>query len=226
MKKVVFLLPPSEWKKWGWDFDEEKVSFSFVKPYNIWSQATEKDLKCKWIRYSEAIELNNNVEDGPFHRAIDRYSGVMYNAIDHSNMSQLGKEFFQNNFLIFSWMYGVLKPFDIIWNYKLPIEATWLRHFWQTKITDMFHEMRPDYVVNLLPLSYQKMIDFSQMKGRLIHVNFLTKKADEIVKMTHWVKKIKWEWIKNICENKIENYNDFWWDVEIKWDAIHVNIVQ
>ena len=67
---------------------------------------------------------------------------------------------------------------------------------------------------------------FFSDEGETYSCQFSHKKADEIVKMTHWVKKIKWEWIKNICENKIENYNDFWWDVEIKWDAIHVNIVQ
>ena len=225
MQKIFFLLPPSEWKKsWG-DFDEESVSFSFVKPYNIWSQATEKDLKCKWVRYLEAIELNNNIEDGPFHRAIDRYSWVMYDGIDHSNMTQSGKEFFQENFLIFSGMYGIVRPHDVIWNYKLPIEATWLRHFWQTKITDIFHQVKPDYIINLLQISYQKMIDFSQLTSNLVHINFLTKKADQIVKMTHGVKKIKWEWIKSICEKGIENYNDFWWEVEKKWDEIHVNIL-
>lgn len=225
MEKIVFLLPPSEWKISGWDFDTEKLSFSFMKPYNIGSQATQRDLKCKWKRYEQAITLNNNIDDGPFHKAIDRYSWVMYDAIDHRNMDEGAQSFFNENFLIFSWMYGLLKPFDTISNYKLPIEATWLRHFWQEKITEALNDIQPTHIVNLLPGAYQKMVDLPSLNSKIIHVNFFTEKDDRIVKLAHGVKKIKWEWIKNICENGIEDYNDFWWQVEEKWGHIHVHIL-
>jgi predicted DNA-binding protein len=63
------------------------------------------------------------------------------------------------------------------------------------------------------------------LNSKIIHVNFFTEKDDRIVKLAHGVKKIKWEWIKNICENGIEDYNDFWWQVEEKWGHIHVHIL-
>jgi cytoplasmic iron level regulating protein YaaA (DUF328/UPF0246 family) len=149
----------------------------------------------------------------------------MYSAINYSDMDDNTRVFFENNFVIFSWMYGLLKPNDTIANYKLPIEATWLRNFWQTKITDTLKKIGPDYIVNLLPISYQKMIDFSEFKNQVIHINFLSRKGDKVVKISHWVKKIKWEWVKNICENNIDNYNDFWWEIEHKWDETHINIL-
>ncbi len=91
MKKIIFLLPPSEGKKsWG-DYEKEELSFEFEKPVDISVNASEKDLKCKWERYGEWIELNKcitspkNQQDckkGNYLEAINRYSGVMYNAIN------------------------------------------------------------------------------------------------------------------------------------------------
>jgi cytoplasmic iron level regulating protein YaaA (DUF328/UPF0246 family) len=48
------------------------------------------------------MSLNKNIEDGPFHKAIDRYSGVMYSAINYSDMDDNTRVFFENNFVIFS----------------------------------------------------------------------------------------------------------------------------
>ena len=47
----------------------------------------------------------------------------MYNAIDYEGMSDKGKDFFNSHFLIFSGMYGMVSPQDIIGDYKLPIET-------------------------------------------------------------------------------------------------------
>jgi hypothetical protein len=44
------------------------------------------------------------------------------------------------------------------------------------------------------------MIDFKTLIPRLVNINFQVEKEGKIVKMAHWVKKIKGEWIKNICE--------------------------
>lgn len=56
--KVLFLLPPSEGKNPGGEDAKEKLSFSFDKPIDIATSATEKDLKCKGLRYEEGMNLN------------------------------------------------------------------------------------------------------------------------------------------------------------------------
>lgn len=212
MTKIIFLLPPSEGKNKGWDFPEESLSFDFKKPSNIAKNATEKDLKCKDVRYAEWIALNKKcvTKKGEYMRAIERYSGVMYNAIWHGTMFESGKKYFEENILVLSWMYGVVKPTDTIWNYKLPIETKWLLAFWEDQITNQLNILDADYIVNLLPLSYQKMINFPDINAEIIHVNFYTKHDWELKKMTHWVKKVKWEWLREICESGEKNYNSFW----------------
>ena len=45
-----------------------------------------------------------------------------------------------------------------------------------------------------------KMIDFKTLTPRVVNINFQTLKEGKIVKISHGVKKIKGQWIKNICE--------------------------
>ncbi|USN58237.1 MAG: peroxide stress protein YaaA [Candidatus Peribacteria bacterium] len=90
--------------------------------------------------------------------AIERYSGVMYDAIDYRGMSVSAQKFFSEHFLILSGMYGILRPDDMIGNYKLPIETKGLYQFWWDVIPEAISELQADYIINLLPLSYAKLI--------------------------------------------------------------------
>jgi len=220
--KIIFLLPPSEGKKSWWEYDSENLSYFFDKPYSIAKNATGKDLKCIGKRYDEWIEFNRNIEKWPFCYSINRYSGVMYNAIDYIWMNNTGKKFFEDHFVILSGVYWILKPLDVIWNYKLPIETKWLLKFWWDKTTNKLIDLNPDYIVNLLPLSYGKMIQFSNLNSKVININFL---KPDWKKISHWVKKYRWEWVKNICDKCIVDYNDFWWEVIKSWNNIDVNII-
>ena len=227
MTKILFLIPPSEGKNNDGKKKTEILSFSFKKPKKIAIHATEKDLKSKAARFEEWMKFNKLCVNGKsenYERAIERYSWVMYNAIWYNNMNAVGKNFFEENFLILSGMYWILKPTDIIWNYKLPIETKWLLWFWADQITAKIQEINPDYIINLLPLSYQKMLDFKLFWGKIIDVNFYTEKERVLKKMTHWVKKIKWEWIKEICESEKTDYKNFWWEVIKDNQVIEIQI--
>jgi len=224
MKKILFLLAPSEWKNEWWEYDNEQLTFSFNKPLEITKNVTEKDLKCSWGRFIEGQKLNANIENWPFLESINRYSWVVFNAINYLWMSNWWKQFFENNVLITSWMYGLLKPLDIIWNYKLPIESKWLYKFWWEKILDKLNEINPEYIVNLLPNSYFKMIVPKKINSKIININFLMQKDWKIVKMSHWVKKYRGEFLRNICEKNLTDYEQFWWKIVEDWNIIDVNI--
>ena len=234
MTKIIFLLPPSEWKNSKNKYSLESLNFKFEKPKNIAKNVTEKDLKCKWDRFLEALELNKNINNSETIESIKRYSWVMFNAIDYDWMNTNQKYFFEENFLILSGMYGIVKPLDKIWNYKLPIETKGLLEFWWTKVLEKINSLKPNFVVNLLPISYSKLIFWKNKKEeilfkqkrkfKIININFLKENWNKI---SHWVKKIKWEWIKNICEKHFVDYNDFWGKImeENNW-IININIYE
>jgi len=85
---------------------------------------------------------------------------------------------------------------DKIWNYKLPIETKSLLKYWDNKIVKILKTIDCDFIVDLLPESYKKMIDFKKLDSKIIEVNFL---QENWKKVTHWVKNIKWKYINEIC---------------------------
>ena len=241
--KILFLLPPSEWKTANGVVWEEALSFSFEKPHAIATKVTEKDLKCTGKRFEEGLSLNKQLCSSlPFAKgvpegrgiqvmeAINRYSGVMYNAIDHAGMNDEWKQYFEENYLIFSGIYWIVKPMDLIGNYKLPIETKTLAKYWQANITQALNESGAEYIVNLLPLSYMKMIDFKTLTPKVVNINFQVEKEGKIVKMAHGVKKIKGEWIKQVCEklgsdNNTDVFKVFGWEKVETDKSIEVNIL-
>ena len=133
----------------------------------------------------------------------------MYQAIGYDSMTPAGQEFFSEHFLILSGMYGFVRPTDIIGNYKLPIETKGLSLYWKRHITHALKTLKPDCIVNLLPLSYGKMIDFKILGIPVVDINFMVQKGGKTEKMAHGVKKIRGEWIRNICENGVTDYRLF-----------------
>ena len=256
--KIIYLLPPSEWKNpWG-TYSQEKLSFDFEKPVDIGTHATQKDLKCSGKRYEEGIELNkklvfsspsvsldegkvNDSEQGEYCSAISRYSWVMYNAIDYAWMSNTWKEYFDESFFILSGMYWMVKPQDTIGNYKLPVETKWLREFWWEKITEALNTLDGDIIVDLLPNSYKKIIDWKKLKKVIVRVDFFEAPPQSpsmrgkwtqvgkgnLKKFTHWVKKVKWEFIHKLCKDRHTTLEDFPHDekVQILENEYHISII-
>ncbi len=199
LRMIVFLLPPSEGKAlWGL-CSTEVCSFSFEKPTNIAQSVTEKDIKCTWVRYQQAMELHQSLDSGPYMKAIDRYTGVMYKAIGYHQMSSNAQQYFDEHVLILSGYYGALKPYDCIVNYKLPITAKWLYAFWSKRVTRVLEDAT--LVVDLLPWAYKKMIDFWMLRAawkEVLQVDFFAKKWTERKKLTHGVKKVKGQWLQKV----------------------------
>ncbi|PZM85728.1 hypothetical protein DLH72_01525 [Candidatus Gracilibacteria bacterium] len=226
--KTIFLIPPSEGKNTiGEQKESEKLSFVFEKPLEISKNATEKDLKCKDKRFEEAIFLNKNIENSKVLESIKRYTGVMFSAIDYENMTEKGKNFFDENFFILSGMYGILKPKDNIGNYKLPISTKGLYDFWGNKIFEKILELNPENIVNLLPKDYEKVLNLkknkkilSQKNIKFININFL--KSDG-KKISHGVKVIKGKFIKEICEKNISDFEKFSLEIK-KIDEVFVDV--
>lgn len=233
--KILFLLPPSESKNDFSKYEIEELSYNFIKPIDIANNISKKNMKCTWKRYLEWLELNKNINTSQIIEAINRYNWVMYNYVDYKDMNDKGKIFFSKNFRVFSSMYWILKSNDKIWNYKLPINTS-LYDFWWDKISNSIVWEKPDYIVNLLSNDYAKLIwlftNCNRHKQKLdiiinswikvININFL---KPDWKKLSHWVKKIKWEWIKNICDNQIIDYKNFSWEIIENASIIDINIV-
>jgi cytoplasmic iron level regulating protein YaaA (DUF328/UPF0246 family) len=73
----------------------------------------------------EAVEINRHVFDAPLLAAIERYGpGVMYRAMEFEALPTGAQRRLLENGLILSGMFGLLRPDDLIPDYRLRIDAT------------------------------------------------------------------------------------------------------
>jgi len=213
----LFLLPPSEGKQTWWSNDPESTLISCKKPYDIAKNATEKDLKCTWSRYKEWIELNTLISQSSTLPAIERYTWVMFKALDYVWLSEDWKTYADTHICILSGMYGLVQPQSRIWNYKLPIWTIGLYEYWKeqsfTRKLVEYSIEKEATIIDLLPWSYKKMLDKNLIAKHAIpyiEVTFYHNKDGNIKKLTHGVKKVKWAWLHTICEKHAKHIQELW----------------
>ena len=107
-------------------------------------------------------------------------------------------------------MYGIVRPKDLIGNYKLPIEVRGLYNFWSNQIAEKIIEENPDYIVNLLPKAYEKLLKIRENLGRLqeknikiLNIIFVSNNGE---KFSHNTKVLRGKFLKNVVENMRENF--------------------
>lgn len=200
---MLILLPPSEWKKSGWIMQKASLSRETTQPIEIALSASEKDLKCTGKRYAEAVALNKNIDSWSRMSAIDRYSGVMYSAINYQGMTSKWQQFFNQHIGILSGLYGFVRPQDQIANYKLPVN-TQLKHFWKEKLTTYLNTIESEVIIDILSGPYREMIDWKKIKAKVVQVE---RHNPNGMKVSHGVKKIKGERLHKLCEQQGEGYD-------------------
>lgn len=196
----IYLIPPSETKRSGWELLQTQRAFGFKLPKKLAISASPTDLKCKDKRYAEAITLNRSVEQSELLPAISRYTGIMHAAIWYDTMHPSHQSYFDDRVLIVSGMYGLIKPQDMIGNYKLPIDSKGLQLYRYKLITKALlkycREHQITQIINLLPQAHQKVIDWKKLQKagiEIIEQEFM----EDGKKMAHGVKKVKGEWLRN-----------------------------
>jgi hypothetical protein len=212
---MLILLPPSEAKQSWWHYRGQSLHYPYIKPLDIAIHASAKDLKCKGDRYQQWIHLNHNIEQWPRLPAMDRYNGVMYKAIWYNNMSDITRVWFDNHVNICCGMHGLVHPQDQIADYKLPIDICWLAAYWRPHMTQILNQIESNLIIDLLPLSYRKMIDRSKIDARIVKIDFYNTQGD---KYTHGVKWVRGRRLKDICklwELQIPDDIDTVWNITI-----------
>ena len=112
--------------------------------------------------------------------AVFAYRGAVFKGLDALSLNTRQLRFTQNHFRILSALYGVLKPFDSIEEYRLDMktqfktsEATNLYDYWRKPLTEYFSRIEnPKFIVNLASTEFSRMINFTMHKTRVIDISF------------------------------------------------------
>ena len=217
MTNYNILLPPSEGKIEGGKekYIEAKSghAFGFLEKDRIFllknlldfiSKANHSDLEKLFSvksNISNIASFLENFDQKLTLPAIERYSGVMFSAIDYPSLDDAQKDRANNSILFIDALFGLLRLQDLIPNYKLAISAKFsdfkIDHHWKKVLKNHLEEALKDKIIlDILPQAHRKAVDISSENHYLI--NFFEIKNNKAKNAGHISKKLKGEFVRYI----------------------------
>jgi len=150
-----------------------------------------------------------NFERSEINRAIFSFNGVVYKELDLSRYTDNQFKYLSENVIILSALYGIIKPFDGIKNYRLDMTIKFkditLYKFWENKInSESINRKENEIVVNLASNEYKKMFD-----GKLINIKFLEKISEfKYKQVSIYSKKARGKILNYMILNKIDTIDE------------------
>ena len=142
------------------------------------------------------------------------FNGEVYRGLDAPSMSAEQLNVAQDKIRILSGIYGVLKPLDIIYPYRLEMGTKWavtpaksnLYKFWGTKIAKSLNEENESGVtINLASTEYFKAVDKKTLKGRVITPTFKEFKNGDYKVIMVFAKRARGSMARYIIDHNIIN---------------------
>jgi cytoplasmic iron level regulating protein YaaA (DUF328/UPF0246 family) len=189
----LILLPPSEGKASGgdglpWtrgalsiDLDAERarVIRALAAAMKGSEASRSKLLDVKGKALVAATAADRVVAKAPTVPAIERYTGVLYDAIDHRSLSAAHRRRLDGSVVIFSGLWGAVTPTDPIPDYRLKMGAAIaplgkLSTWWREPLSARLTELATDrHIWNLLPNEHSAAWDppagLEQWTVRFLH---------------------------------------------------------
>lgn len=114
----------------------------------------------------EAIRANRHLFESTSMPARDLYTGIMYEAIDYKTLGKAEKDRFNKQVLIFSGMFGLVRPTDRLPPYKLKMSGNLggmvgrVSNYWRAPVSEVLRrELKGKVVWNFLPDTHQRVWD-------------------------------------------------------------------
>ncbi len=200
--------------------EEVKALVNIIKDYTV-------DELGKRMKISAKLAMVNYDRFQCFHeeyintkQALVAFNGEVYKAIDTTTYSKSDITFAQEHIRIISGLFGVLRPLDMIKEYRLEM-ATKLKglpeedlyKFWTEKITQNIVNdlnLREDAVIlNLASLEYSKVIDRNKLGNiKIYDVEFKENRDGKYKIIGTYAKRARGLMVTYIVKNKIEDIEE------------------
>ena len=160
-----------------------------------------KIMKVKGNTLNHVKEIYENFEDSNTKKAIAAYNGISFKQLDLDNYNEKEFEFLDSHLIVLSALYGILKPFDFIKEYRLDMNMKFLKDqnlykFWKKEINDYFKDN--ELIFNLASKEFSKIIE-----KPMITIDFKEKKEELYKSVSAYSKKGRGLMLNYIVKNKI-----------------------
>ena len=147
------------------------------------------------------------------------FNGAAYLGLDAPSLSEEDLLYSQDHLRILSGLYGILKPLDLLKEYRLEMgtrlkteKGTNLYHFWGDKITNLLKKdlkKQGNILVNLASSEYSKVLDLKALDSRVVTCHFKDmSKSGEYKTIMTFAKTARGLMTRYIFKNKLTNPDD------------------
>ena len=213
---MLILIPPSEGKtkikSTGIKFN--KTNFIFKNEVKIIVDLLEnlselgEDISSIYGTSAEKSELfhrqNQDVFNSRCAKAIERYTGVVYEHIEWKKLNPKAKQYMEKHVRIFSGLFGMITPETLIPNYKLKMNVLSLQYHWNPILTKALEKEK--IIFDLLPQVYRKAYT---PNNNVIKIEFIVENKGKKTSAGHYGKAVKGKFIRFLAENQARDIKDF-----------------
>ena len=152
-------------------------------------------------------------------QAIYAFKGDVYMGLEAETVSKRQINYAQKHLAILSGLYGLLKPLDLIYPYRLEMGTKMknskgknLYEFWGSKITDNLNEQMSGHkrkgVINLASVEYFSSVKPNELSGPCISPVFKDYKNGDYKIISFFAKKARGMMARFIIENKADSLDE------------------
>ncbi len=147
--------------------------------------------------------------------AIFAFKGDVYDNMTADTYTEEDMAFAQKSIGILSGMYGLLRPTDYLYPYRLEMGTALptdkgdnLYQFWGSKITDAINQQEKDVVVNLASNEYFKAVNKKDLKPKCLDIVFKQNKGGKLKTLGLMAKRARGMMADYIVKNRINDPAD------------------
>ena len=152
-------------------------------------------------------------------QAILAFKGDVYTGLDAESFSAADMKFAQKHFRMLSGLYGLLRPLDLMYPYRLEMGTKLdnergknLYEFWGSIITDAINKQlktsKSEHLINLASNEYFKSVKTKDINGTIITPAFKEYKNGEYKMIGIYAKRARGMLSRYIIQNQLSNPED------------------
>jgi cytoplasmic iron level regulating protein YaaA (DUF328/UPF0246 family) len=177
---MLILLPPSE----GKNLPTSKAKVNLAKL--VFS---------KELFEIRSRLLTKSLSVSPAAKAMDVYTGVLYQALDWNSLSSSAKARGEKSVLISSAIFGALRPSDLIPNYKAKIKTS----DWKSALKPALDALDADLIIDCRSSTYAGA--WQSPPANTVAVRVFKKEKGKISVITHLSKKYRGELTREVLKS-------------------------
>lgn len=218
---MKILLAPAETKNEGGEeksfckdnffleelFEKREEIFNIYEKHLSTSSIDELSAWFGLKKLDDVKKYKESLINKPTMKAINRYNGVAFDALDYNNLDNETQKYIDENVILFSNLFGPIKANDKIPNYKYKQGAKLnniaIEKFFLDNFTAQLDSYIGEEVIDLRAGHYEKF--YKVKKANVLTFKFI--KDRKVV--SHWAKYYRGKVLQEIAKNKITSHEEF-----------------